>query len=228
MPPASRWSAGASSARPTSVEVHSTHLYHSVSLIRSYLGVGLGDVTVTARRFAAPLLDPLTPDGWVPDPKEESGTTTVAMLDFGDGRMGLYDFVDNQWWNPLRARRVVVRGSLGELVDDTVTRFTDEGPVTSPLVYRRTGIDMNLEGNDLVTVTFDGRVVYRNAWAGTRLSEDDIAVADNLAATGAWARGEAPGPYPLADACQDHAIALAIEESARTGADVRVSGEAWT
>jgi hypothetical protein len=121
-----------------------------------------------------------------------------------------------------------VRGSRGEVVDDTVVRLVEPTtPVTSHLEYRRTGVDMNLEGNDLARVSFDGRVVHRNPWAGTRLSEDDAAVASILAAQGAFARDEGPDPYPLADACQDHAIGLAIGESARTGTDVRVAGEPW-
>ena len=112
----------------TSVEVASTHLYHAVSLVRAFLDVDMDDTTVTARTFQAPLADPLTFDGWVTDPQPSPRTTTIATLDFGDGRMGLYDFVDNQWWNPLRRRRIVVRGSLGEIVDDTVTRLTPAGP----------------------------------------------------------------------------------------------------
>ena len=47
-------------------------------------------------------------------------------------------------------------------------------------------------------------MVYRNPFQGTRLSEDDIAVADLLEQTGAWARGEGPEPYPLAEGLQDH------------------------
>lgn len=213
--------------RPTSVEIASTHLYHAVSLIRGFLEVDMDDTVVSARSFVAPLVDPLTFDGWVDDPKPVPLTTTIATLDFGDGRMGLYDFVENQWWNPLRARRIVIRGSLGEIVDDSVTRLTAEGVVTSPIVYRRTGVDMNLEGNEVVHTSFDGAVVYRNPWVGTRLSEDDIAVASHLAAVGRWARDEGPAPYPLAQGCQDHALGLAIEESARTGADVRVAKEVW-
>ena len=99
--------------------------------------------------------------------------------------------------------------------------------MTSPIVYRRTGMDMNLEGNEVVHTSFDGRVIYRNPWVGTSLSEDDIAVASHLAAVGMWARDEAAGPYPLAQGCQDHAVGLAIERSARTGADVNVESEVW-
>jgi predicted dehydrogenase len=212
---------------PTAVHVASTHLYHATSLMRGFLGVGMDEAVVSARAFTAPQVDPLTFDGWREDPQAEPRTTTIGTLDFGDGRMGLYDFVDNQWWNPLLSRRIVIRGSLGEISDDTVTHLTDEGVVISPISYRRTGVDMNLEGNEVVSASFEGRIVYRNAWVGTRLSEDDIAVADFLVETGRWARDSGPEPYPLAEACQDHLLGLAIEESVRTSADVRVSKEAW-
>jgi len=214
--------------KPTSVEVASTHLYHATAMMRRFLGAEMADAVVTGRAFSAPLVDPLTFAGWAEGPTPEPRTTMIATLDFGEGRMGLYNFVDNQWWNPLRARRIVIRGTLGEIVDDQVTRLTSDGPITSPIVYRRTGVDMNLEGNDVVHASFDGSVIYRNPWVGTRLSEDDIAVASFLADMGAWVRGEGPEPYPLAEACQDHALGLAIEESARTGADVRVSKEVWS
>lgn len=89
------------------VEVASTHLYHAVALMRDYMDIGLKTVAVNARSFTAPMVDPLRFDGWIADPKPEPHTSTVATLDFGDGRYGLYDFVDNQWWNPLLARRIV-------------------------------------------------------------------------------------------------------------------------
>ena len=212
---------------PTSVQVSSTHLYHAVSMIRRLLGVGFEPAVVSARSFTAPLADPLTPDGWTGDSTPKDISTTLATLDFG-GRMGLYDFTDNQWWNPLRTRRIVVRGSLGELVDDHVVRLVDPTtPVESRLVRRQTGIDLNLEGFDLDHISFDGRVVYRNPFKGARLSEDDIGVAALLEKTGAWARGEGPEPYPLAEGLQDHLISLAIEESVATGRDVTTTTEAW-
>ncbi|WP_334594260.1 hypothetical protein, partial [Salinibacterium sp. CAN_S4] len=212
---------------PTAVEVASTHLYHATSMMRSFLDAGFGETVVSARTFTAPLADPLTSEGWVADPTPVPRTTTIATLDFGKGRMGLYNFVDNQWWNPLLARRIVIRGSLGEIVDDTVTRVTDEGVIVSPISFRRSGIDLNLEGNEVVSASFEGRLVYRNPWIGTRLSEDDIAVASFLEKMGDWARSGGPGPYPLAEACQDHALGLAIEQSASVNADVRVAREVW-
>jgi len=212
---------------PTSVQVSSTHLYHAVAMIRGLLGVGFAPAEVSARAFTAPLADPLTPDGWRGDATPRDATTTLATLDFG-GRMGLYDFTDNQWWNPLRSRRIVIRGTQGEIADDRVVRLADPvTPVESRLLRRQTGLDLNLEGNDVEHISFDGRVVYRNPFRGTRMSEDDVAVADLLERTGAWARGEGPEPYPLAEGLQDHLLSLAIEESAATGRPVTTGTEAW-
>ena len=68
---------------------------------------------------------------------------------------------------------------------------------------------------------------YCNPFAGTRLSEHDVAVADLLERTGAGARGEGAEPYSLADGLQDHLTSVAIGESAGTGRDVTTEREAW-
>jgi predicted dehydrogenase len=212
----------------TSVQVSSTHQYHAISMIRRMLGASFSPVDVNARAYTAPLVDPLSRDGWAEHSEPRPATTTLALLDFGRGRSGVYDFTDNQWFNPLRVNRIVVRGSHGELVDDRVTRISDPHTVIeSPLVRRQTGIDLNLEGFDLDHISHDGVVVYRNPYQGCRLAEDDISVAAIMDQMAAWCRGEADEPYPLADGCQDHLVALAIEESVRTGTGVRTANEPW-
>ena len=212
----------------TSVQVSSTHGYHATSMIRRMLGVGHAPATVTAQQFTAPLVDPLGREGWNGSMDPVPLVTTLATLDFGDGRMGLYDFTDTQWFNPVRARRIVVRGALGEIVDDRFTRMAGpDTPVESHIVRRVTGMDLNLEGLEVASVSVDGEVVWRNAFLGSAFSEDDLAVAGLLADVGDWARDEAPPPYPLADACQDHLLSLAIDESAATGAPVTTGEAPW-
>lgn len=174
----------------SSALVSSTHLYHAVALMRRLLGVGREGATVRAQTFAAELVDPITPAGWTHDTSAKPATTTLAWVDFGGDRMGRYDFTDNQWWNPLRPDHLVVRGSAGEIWDETVVRMADEvTPMTSRLERAGTGTGMNYEGLDLTHVSLDGRVVWRNAFEGARLSDDDLAVAQLLAQTGAWVRG---------------------------------------
>lgn len=213
--------------KPTSVQVSSTHGYHAVSMIRGLLGVGFEPVRVVASRFTAPLVDPLTRSGWTGDETPKDAATTLATLDFG-GASGLYDFTDNQWHNRLRLRRIVIRGSHGEIADDTVVRWA--GPETvlrAELVRQQLGHDLNLDGHDTELLAFDGAVVYRNPFLGLRLMDEEIAIGSILTATAAWSRDEGPEPYPLDQASQDHLIALAIDHAAESGAPVVTETGPW-
>ena len=213
---------------PTSVQISSTHQYHAIALIRRYLGVGIGPAVVQGSAFQAPLLDPLDRDGWRADPGPHSAGTTIATVDFGAGGMGLYDFTDNQWHNRLRSRRLVVRGSHGEIVDDSVVRWAGpERILRSPLLRRQLGYDLDLEGYDSESLVLDGEELWRNPFVGLRLSDEEIAILTLLVATAAWARQSGPPPYPLAEACQDHALALAISQSVATHRPVHLPSPPW-
>jgi predicted dehydrogenase len=214
---------------PTQVQVSSTHQYHAVSMIRGFLGAGRGPVTVRASRTTAPLADPLVRDAWSDDDTPKPATTTIATLDFGDGRSGLYDFTDNQWHNQLRFRRILVRGTHGELRDDEVVRLLEPRTIArTPLVRRQTGYDLDLDGFETDHITFGDRVLFRNPYIGRRYNDEEIAISALLAAMASFVRDGGPAPYPLADGVQDHQIALAIEESADTDRPVTTSAEAWS
>jgi predicted dehydrogenase len=213
---------------PTSVHVSSTHLYHVVALVRGLLGVEFEPATVLSQTFTAPLVDPITPAGWTGDSSAKPARSILSTIDFGEGRTGVYDFTDNQWWNPLRPDHLSVRGSVGELHDETVVRLVDGvTPVASTISRVRSGVGMNYEGADLQHVTLDGRVLFRNEFEGGRLNDDEIGVAALLSATGAWARDEGEPPYPLAQGMLDHQMGIAIEESATSGRAVTTSPEPW-
>jgi predicted dehydrogenase len=213
--------------QPTSVQVSSTHGYHAVSMIRGLLGAGFAPATVRARAFKSPLVDPLTRDGWTGNDTAHEAETVIATLEFG-GAMGLYDFTTNQWHNHLRARRIVIRGSRGEIVDDSVVRLAGERTIIqSSLVRRQTGYDLNLDGYDTDHISFNGQVVYRNPFQGLRLADDEIAVSSLLVAVAAWCRDEGPPPYPLAEGSQDHLVSLAIGTSLQTDAPVTTTTEKW-
>jgi len=213
---------------PTQVQVSSTQHYHAVSLVRSLLGAGRGPVAVRATRFRAPLVDPLSRAGWTDDDVAHETTSTVATLDFGDGRSGLYDFTEHQTRNLLRFRRLTVRGSAGELRDDEVVRMT--GPrtlVRTPLVRRQSGHDLDLSGYDTEHITAGSELLYRNPYPGRRWMDEEIAMATLLEAMAAWVHGEGPEPYPLAEGLQDQRLALAIQEAADRDVTVTTAAEAW-
>jgi len=205
------------------VHVSSTQLYHAVSLMRAFLGVGREAATVRASTFVAPLVDPLNRGGWTGDLAPRDAVTTLATLDFGDGRSGLYDFTDNQTRNLLRTRRLLVRGSHGEISDETVVRLIDATTITrTQLSRRQTGHDLDQNGYATDHIALGDEVYWRNPWPAQRWTDDELAVATLLTRMAAWVDGAGPAPYPLAEACTDQLLALAITESAETDRAVRV------
>jgi predicted dehydrogenase len=214
---------------PTQVQVSSTQQYHAVALMRGLLAAGRGPVAVRASRFTAPLIHPLSRTGWTDDEEAHPATTTIATLDFGEGRSGVYDFTEQQTRNQLRFRRLTVRGSAGELHNDEVVRMTGARTlVRTPLLRRQTGYDLDLIGYDTEHISFGSEVLYRNPYPGRRWMDDEIAMATLLERTASWVRGEGPEPYPLAEGAQDQHLALAIEESAESDTTITTSCEAWS
>jgi predicted dehydrogenase len=212
----------------TQVQVSSTQQYHAVSIMRGLLGVGCEPAVVRAVRTSAPLVDPLGRQGWTGDLEPRAAVTTLATVDFGGGRSGVYDFTTNQTRNQLRFRRIVVRGTHGELRDDEIVHLAGERAIArTSLVRRQSGHDLDLGGFDTETITLGGEVLYRNPFVGRRWNDDEIATGSLLSAMAAWVRGEGPPPYPLAAGAQDQLVALAIEEAADTDRTVTTAREEW-
>lgn len=208
------------------VQVSSTQTYHAIALIRAYLGIGedAGTVRVRATSTTAPLASPLSRKGWTDDEAPQPATTTIATFDFGGGRCGLYDFTDNQTRNPLRTRRLVVRGSLGELDDDRVVRLAGHRQVVTQTVQRwQTGHDLDLFGYHTEAIAFGDAEVWRNRWPQQRWNDDELAVADLLTAMASWVAGEGPEPYPLLRAIGDHRLGLAVAEALDADRTVEVT-----
>jgi predicted dehydrogenase len=212
----------------TSVELSSTHGYHAVSIMRGFLHSGFEPTTVTTQQFEAPLVDPLSRGGWNSDMSPRIAKTTISLLDFGSGKSGIYNFVDNQWHNQLRHRRIVVRGSKGELVDNAVIRLTEGPAITTSRIERyQLGYDLNLDGFDTEHLSFDGQVVFKNPFTGLRFMDEEIAIATLMVQMADWINGNAKAPYPLSEASQDHLVSLAIDESIATGKSVTTRKQDW-
>lgn len=212
----------------TSVELSSTHGYHAVSIMRGFLQSGFESTTITTRQFEAPLVNPLVRDGWNGDLSPKMAKTTISLIDFGGGKSGIYNFVDNQWHNQLRHRRIVVRGSKGEIVDDAVIRLIDGPAITSSKIERyQLGYDLNLDGFDTEHLSFDGQVVFKNPFVGLRFMDEEIAIAQLMVQMADWINGNAKPPYPLNEACQDQLISLAMDESNASGRSITTQKQIW-
>lgn len=207
--------------------VSSTQWYHAVAILRQMLGIGFEEAAISARSFTQRMVDPQTRTGWADHTDPVDRTMTLASLDFG-GRVGVYDYTDNQVRNPVRGNRLIVRGTHGELADNRLVRLpAPRTPLESELRRWQTGQYLNFEVPDLYQIGDGQRVLYTNPYFGNTLPDEDIAVATLLERTGHWVRDNTEPPYPLAQAAQDQLLALAIRASAESGEIVRTGREPW-
>ena len=108
-----------------------------------------------------------------------SAEQKIAVLDFGK-KSAVYDFNYEQYFSDIRSSRIIIRGTNGEIVNNTVTYLKNGLPHTFSLERNCSGIEESLDGFSLFNITGNGEVLYTNPFAGARLSDEEIAIATCL------------------------------------------------
>ena len=202
------------------------HDYHAVSLMRRHLRITGEPATIRATVLRSSIESGLGASGPRRERRTVEETRTVGFVDFGD-RLGVYDFADEQYFSYIRAPHVNLRGSRGEIADRDVRRLTGlDQPTTQDLRREQTGAEGDLGGYSLRGISLGDRWVYRNPFAGARLSDDEIAIATSMEHMGRYARGGRPF-YGLADAAQDHYLSLLLHQAAASGEPARSEPQPW-
>ena len=203
-----------------------SHGYHAFAVMRRHLGVTGEPAKIRASVVRAAVETWGTRAG----PRTTIGTTeetrTVALVDVA-GRLGLYDFGENQHRSYVRLQRVDIRGSRGEIAEDQVrlVRGVDES-VTIQLRREVGGQEGDLTGHYLKGISGPDGWIWRNPFPGARLGDDEIAVAQLMVAMAGYAAG-GPAFYGVADAAQDHYLYLALQQAAATGEAVTTTVQPW-
>lgn len=207
-------------------QVHSVwlsmmHDYHGISMLRAYLGEESGKVAIRARRLNTPIVHTGARPGYVAGGGIENESRVLAQLDYGDGRVGLYDFAGSQYHSAIRSSHLRILGTRGEIFDDEVRWVRKDGrPARAVLVYQKDEITGTIRAID-----FDGRRVYENPFRwDVAMTEDDIAVCTVLVRMGrALAGGERHYPY----AFRDSYLAIALSRLADEDGEETVDALAW-
>jgi len=170
-------------------QVSYTHGFHAVALIRKFLGVGLVIPKITATTFPISVVGGYTRDG---EPQQETiveKKQTIAVLDFG-GKTGLLNFETDQHRSWVRSPIIQVKGTHGEIFNHKIKYLKDyKMPIESDFVRKDLGTEDNFEGYDLKGILGDGLWLYRNPYQGSRLVDDEIAVATLLDAMAEYVNG---------------------------------------
>lgn len=210
----------------TQAQVSAAHGYHGISLIRRLLGIGYEDATIRGQTFTSPIVETMGREG--PNEKEaiEETTQKIATFDFGD-RLGVFDFLGDQYRSHIRGQRFLVRGVRGEILQDEAVYLQDHvTPIRLPFVRHEAGPRGNLEGYFLKGYSVGEAWIYRNPLLPGALADDDIAVGHCMVKMAAYVEGGA-GFYPLAEACQDRYLDLMMERALESGEVVRTERQVW-
>ena len=193
--------------------------YHAVSLMRKYLGVGFANCRITAQKIIVPGYPGYERDGphaqWALQKREQ----VLAVLDFGSCA-GVYDFEAMQHRSFIRSQFTQLKGTQGELMNDDIRYLTAPDTFVHTRFLRCTmGEDVNIEGFGLKGIQGDGAWLYRNPFPNSRLTDDEIAVAECMARMGTYVRTGEPF-YPLAEGMQDAYLSRLIAQAAASGTPV--------
>ena len=160
------------------VQLSCCHDYHSASLIRFFLDIKDEKPHKTEIKLTDKLNRYNSRAGLIA-PTAVNSEQKITVLDFGE-KSAVYDFNYEQYFSDIRDSRVVIRGTNGEIVNDTVTYLKDGLPRSFNLKRNCSGIKENLDGFSLINITGNGEILYTNPFTGARLSDEEIAIATCL------------------------------------------------
>jgi predicted dehydrogenase len=207
-------------------QVSAAHDYHGIALLRQLLGVGFEPARITARRFTAPLVAGPDRRGPPQEHRVVASAQVIAQLAF-DGRLGIHDFASGQYRAWIRAPRLLVRGERGEIKDEELRYLEDfRTPVMLELQRLDAGRSAGPEDYRHLGILAGPEWVYRNPFPEAALSDDEIAGATSLQKMAEHLDG-AEGPYPFAEAAQDHYLSLCIEAACASGKEVETARQPW-
>ncbi len=207
------------------------HDYHAMSVMRKVLGVGFENCTIDARDYFFPVHYHCGREGL----HGESAGNLVndhrkrADVVFESGKVGFYDFSDEQYFNYFRTRHLNVRGELGEICDYDTAFLNENGlPSLGKIQRDERGQYENLEGCTLRSLFNNGRTIYVNPYwkEDVRLNDDEIAMACILDGMKKYVDGDEE-IYPLEEALQDTYLHLTLDTSIKEGRPLVTTTRIW-
>jgi predicted dehydrogenase len=204
------------------ITVSNTHEYHAISMMRLFLGCEYTPLTVIGKKMMIDLTLTQEKDG---SPIRDGRTQKVeryhTILNFENGKTGIYDFAIAQYWSAIRSRYCMIQGSRGEIKDDDIW-YLDKNYDPKQAPFRR-----NMKGDDLVSISMGEEVVYENKLIAKGVGRN-LGVCNMLLNMKRYLEtGDAP--YPFKSAMQDTYITqLFLEAGRRPFELIKSEATPWT
>ena len=160
------------------VQLSCCHDYHAASLIRYFLNIN-DEIPQKNTIFLGDKVFRYNSRGGYMEPVLVNSEQKITVFDFG-GKTAVYDFNFEQYFSDIRASRIVIRGTMGEIVNNTCTYLKDGLPHTFEITRNFFGSEESLDGFSLLNIVANGEVLYTNPFKYARLSDEEIAIATCL------------------------------------------------
>lgn len=192
------------------VTVSNTHEYHAASAIRILLGTDDVPFTVIGKKMDLDLT--ITQDKYG-NPCRDGHTEKIEryhmLMNFENGKTGIYDFAIANYWSPLRANFFLAQGTRGEMKDDEVN-YVDENNEPKKAFFKN---NVDADGN-LISISLGDEVVYENELLKTKGVGKNIGICHMLLNMKQYLEtGECP--YSFASAMTDTYITQMYLEAGR-------------
>jgi len=194
-------------------QVSVAHGYHGLNLIRAWLGIADEACTIIGTKTSDPVVEgptrhTLPSEHNIVYPQQE-----LAILQFANGKSALFDFGREQYFSPIRTPRVLIRGTMGEIVSERVNWSAAPALYSSSeLVHKVSGLRGELRTLSLEGIQFQGDWLYKNPFFPAALSEEEIAMAQTLLNMNKFVtQGE--HFYTLENALIDTYLSLKLEQA---------------
>ncbi len=160
------------------VQLSCCHEYHASSLIRFFLDTKNERPEIQTIKLNDKVTRYNSRQGFIA-PALLDAEQTIKILKFKT-KTAIYDFNFEQYFSDIRSSRIVIRGTLGEIVDNKCTYLKNGIPYSFKIARNAYGINENLDGFSLLNITGNGEVLYDNPFKNARLSDEEIAIATCL------------------------------------------------
>ena len=211
----------------SNLEISMIHDYHSLSMIRKYLGVGFENCKVYGNDYAFPVVKTCSREGLVLDGETAEVKHRRAVFEFESGKVAFHNFCSEQYHNYLRTRHFQIQGNRGEIHDYDVN-FLDENnnAINSKIVRSDLGHYSNLDGYANRGLTLNGKYIFKNPYERARLNDDELAIASIMEGMGKYA-SDGEEIYSLEDALQDTYLYHIMDEAINSHKTLETSTQKW-
>ena len=130
------------------VQLSCCHDYHAASLIRFFLDIKAETPTKTTISLPDKLTRYNCRAGHI-EPAIVDSEEKITILNFGN-KTAIYDFNFEQYFSDIRASRIVIRGTTGEIINNTCTYLKDGLPHSFEIKRNCFGAEESLDGFSLL------------------------------------------------------------------------------